>query len=262
MAGGSKHIKIMKTLKGIPVSSGFALGTICLYSGELEGALPHYGIMPENINAEKERLIKAFEVASGQMQDMVKKARDGGDRQAVEIFNTHLMILNDVSLKGKIQGLIESNAINAEHAVNDVFEEYISRYEKMEGHFRELTHDFIDTRNRVLGTFNLGLGKFKCPVGDTKPVIVAARQLTPSMVLNFQKENVLAFIAAEGGITSHATILARSFGVPIVFGINVGKELDCGVQAIVDGSLGKIITDPDTATLEYYGKKIEGVKNK
>jgi phosphotransferase system enzyme I (PtsI) len=76
------------------------------------------------------------------------------------------------------------------------------------------------------------------------------------MVLNTDKTNVLAFVAEEGGFTSHATIIARSFGVPIVFGIKVEGELDCGVNAVVDGAAGTVIVEPDEKTLEYYDTKI------
>lgn len=254
--------KTMKTIKGFSLSSGIAKGVICVYSGDIDETLPHYGIEKENISAEIDRLSKAFDSAKNEMSDMIKIAETQLDKKAVDIFNTHLMILNDISLLKKTAALIENKLINAEHAVNDIFEEYIKKYQEQEGHFKELTHDFVDTRNRILSRFNLNVGGFKCEIGNTKPVLVAAKRLTPSMVLNISKEHILGFITEEGGVTSHATIIARSFGVPMVSGVNVEKELACSMEAVIDGSLGKVILWPDEMTNSYYEKKITNIEKK
>jgi len=252
----------MKTVKGVSVHSGIAKGIVCLYSGELEDRIPHYSLVQEQVGAELEKLKNAFDTSKSEMRNMIDVAAKNGDRDAVDIFNTHLLMLGDEALYSKIASLIESRLINAEHAVNDVFESYIKKYEAEEGHFKELTHDFIDMRNRVLAEFKLETGKFQCEIGESQPVIVAAKRLTPSMVLGLEKKNTLAFVTQEGGYTSHATIIARSFGVPILFGIDVENELECGLQAVVDASSGKVITDPDAETLKYYELKIEKIMQK
>jgi phosphoenolpyruvate-protein phosphotransferase (PTS system enzyme I) len=69
-------------------------------------------------------------------------------------------------------------------------------------------------------------------------------------------------VTAEGGMTSHAMIIARSFGVPIVFGIDVDKELECGDVAIVDASGAKVIVAPEEKTEKYYAKKIANITKK
>lgn len=252
----------MKILKGISIASGVAEGIICLYLTETEKTLPHYSISVEQIPNELKRLEEAMEKAKERMKRMIQVAEKQLDRQATDIFNVHLSILEDPSLAKKISKLIRAKKINAEHAVSDVFGEYLKNYENKEGHFKELTHDFIDARDRILATFNVETGRFKCPISERQPVIVAAKTLTPSMVLSIPREYVLAFVTQEGGFTSHATILARSYGVPIIFGIDVEKNLDCTVPAVVDGSLGKIIIFPDNKTKEYYRRKIRNLEKK
>jgi len=252
----------MKILKGVSAQGGVVKGVVCLYSGELEDSIPHYSILPENAKDEIEKLKVAFENAKNEMLNMISVAAKSGDKDAVDIFNTHLLMLSDETLFRKISELIQSRLINAEHAVADVFEGYIKKYEAKEGHFRELTHDFIDTRDRVLGGFKIVAGKFECEIGETQPVIVATKRLTPSTVLNIAKGNALAFVTEEGGFTSHATIIARSYGVPIIFGIDVDNELDCGMTAVVDGSNGRVIVSPDEETAKYYDLKIEKIRQK
>lgn len=177
----------MKVLKGISAQGGVAKGLVCLYSTVSEESLPHYSITPEQSTKEIEKLGQAFSSAKSEMRRMIGVAEKNGDKDATDIFNTHLLMLSDESLFKKVANLIKERLINAEHAVSDVFEGYIKKYEAEEGHFKELTHDFIDTRNRVLGGFKIETGKFQCEVGESQPVIVAAKRLTPSMVLNIEK---------------------------------------------------------------------------
>ncbi len=252
----------MKILQGVSLAPGIAEGTICLYSSETEKGIPHYAIPPERVSHEVALLKAAFNRSREAMRQMIEVAEKNLDKKAVEIFHTHLVILNDPGLHEKIVQLICDQRVNAEHAITEVFNEYIEKYENKGEHFKELTHDFVDTRNRILSAFRGETARFKCPVGEKKPVLVVTQILTPSMVLNIPRENVLAFITKEGGYTSHATILARALGVPMIFGIGVDKETDCGMQAIVDGSAGRLILSPDKKTRRYYQKKLKGMRQK
>ncbi|MCB4791602.1 MAG: phosphoenolpyruvate--protein phosphotransferase [Elusimicrobia bacterium] len=252
----------MKTLKGISAAPGIIQGTVCVYDTEIEGVVPHYNIDANQVKNEVKRLTEAFDQAKKEMSGMIEDARSVFDEKAAEVFNSHLVILKDQGLFDKMADLIKERMINAEHAVSDIFDYYIKKYEKQEGHFKELTHDLLDTRTRILSAFNLGSGHFMCPIGEQKAVVVAAKQLTPSMILNIPKEHALAFVAKEGGFTSHATILARSYGVPIIFGLDIEKELECGTEVIVDGSLGKVIICPDDNTRQYYRAKIDKINQK
>ncbi len=257
--GTNRRVKI---LKGISAAPGISEGIVCLYLSEAEKVVPHYSINSEQVSNELNRLKEAFDTAKQAMKQMIQVAGRQGDKEAAEIFNTHLSILNDKNLWTKVSESIKTNKINAEHAISDVFEEYLNKYENKGEHFKELTHDFIDARNRILGAFDVETGRFKCPVGKRQPVIVAVKALTPSMVLNMAQENVLAFVTEEGGFTAHSTILARSHGVPIIFGLDVEKDLDCGMHAIVDGSSGKVIISPDKKTSEYYKRKVSDLEKR
>ncbi len=252
----------MKTLKGISAAPGMAKGIVCVYSTENESRVAHYSISKNQVDNETHRLHEAFEKARIEMRKMIEKAKALYDAEAAGIFNAHLAFLNDEAIIKRSSEFIKERRINAEHAVSHAFDEYIRKYSAKKGHFKELTHDFADTRNHVLDALGVGKGKFKCPIGERQPVIVVAKRLTPSMVLNIPRKNALAFVAKEGGLTSHATILARSYGVPIIFGIEVEKEFDCGMKTIIDGSLGKVIINPDKRAEKYYELKIENFRKK
>lgn len=249
----------MKILKGTTVASGLVRGTVCLYTSETDTAIAHYEVPVAARDGEIARLDAALERSREEMRRMVTVAQAQFDKKAAEIFTAHLMILSDEGLRRRIVEMIAERGINAEHAVSDVFDDYIKRYKSAEGHFQELTHDFVDTRDRIIGAFSDQKGGFKCEVGMSKPVVVAAERLTPSMVLSIPKEHALAFIAKEGGYTSHATILARSFGVPVMFGIDVEHELECGMDVVVDAVAGKLIVAPDDEKAAAYEKRMRAL---
>ncbi|MFH1380226.1 MAG: phosphoenolpyruvate--protein phosphotransferase [bacterium] len=254
--------KSMKTIQGVSASSGIAIGTICLYSTEHEGSIPHYLISLEQVENEVKRVSDALQKTESSVTAMIEKSKEASDTQAAGIFTAHLAIIKDPGILKKISDLIRTNLINAEHAVNDVFESYIEKYKKTKSHFAELAHDLIDIKNDLIESFGSAGGHFVCETGDRQAVIVASKTLVPSMIMDIPRENVLAFVTEEGGYTTHATILARSYGVPVVFGIPVDHLFTCGDRLIVDGSSGRLILNPDEETEKYYRFRIEKIKQR
>ena len=245
----------MKILKGKTISSGIAKGIVALYSSKDEESIPHYGIDESQVSNEIERLQQAIQKAKSLMNEMIALSKQSSDEQAMEIVDVHLMILNDPKLISKIEQLVIQNKINAEHAINDIFDEYIDLHKKKHLHFQELVHDFKDVRDRLLSSISETSAHFECSIDDREPVIVATQRLNSHMLLNMPREQILAFVTMEGGYTTHAAILARSLDIPVIFGINVKKELSCGIRTIIDGMTGKVIVSPDEATEKYYDRK-------
>ena len=252
----------MKTLKGITAVSGIARGTVCLYNEEIEENIPHYGIEKERVSGEIARLNEAYTKAKGAMKDILGISEKMFGKAGDEIFKAHNMILEDRSLREEIIKLIKDKLINAEHAVSDAFGGHAKQLEGKELHFAELVHDIVDVRNRIISSFSGVSGHFECPINEKQAVVVVSKRLTPSMVMNIPKEQVLAFVTEEGGFTTHATILTRNYGVPVIFGVDIKDNMNCGDRIIVDGIQGEMIINPDKETDTQYSKKIESFSNK
>jgi phosphotransferase system enzyme I (PtsI) len=252
----------MKVLKGITASSGMVKGIACLYTEKGLDQVPHYALDEGRVEAEVSRLNEALKKAKETMKQMIAASQELFDKHASEIFNAHLMIMDDPVLYDKMAGLIKTKLINAEHAVDDAFEEYIKSYELSDMHFAELAHDTMDVKNRILFSFSGLSGHFECPAGERQPVIIASKRLTPSIVLNIPRKNALAFITEEGGFTTHATILARSYNVPVIFGIDVEDNINCGDRVIIDGMHGKVFVEPDEDTDKLYSRKMDEIRKK
>jgi len=252
----------VKTLKGITAVSGIARGIVCLYNEKIEENIPHYGIEKERVSGEIARLNKAYAKAKVAMKDVLGISEKMFGKAGDEIFKAHNMILEDRSLHEGIIKLIKDNLINAEHAAIDVFDSYTKQLEGQKSHFAELTHDIVDVRNRIISSFSAISGHFECPTGERQAIVVVSKRLTPSMVMNVPKNQALAFVTEEGGLTTHATILARNYGVPIIFDIDVENNMSCGDRIIVDGIQGKVIINPDKETDAQYSEKIKLLSNK
>lgn len=247
----------MKILNGISANTGLAKGIANVYTEEVEENIPHYMIEEEKIEKEIARLKEAYGKTRQAIEQMLKASEEIFGKTGEEILTAHGTILEDEALFEEIVTLIKKRLINAEHAVNDVFDAYKEKFKHKNFHFSEITHDIVDVRNRILSSFNGLSGKFQCAIGERQPVIVVSKRLSPSMVLNISRSDLLAFVTEEGGLTSHATILAQNFGVPIMFGVDALENIECGDKVIVDASLGKVIVNPDKKTEKYYDKKIK-----
>lgn len=247
----------MRELQGLAASPGIAMGIVCTYSQGISSEVPHYGISDKQIANELKRLDYAFARIKESLKAKKEISKKVFGKQGEEIIEAHFSILEDPNLRGSIQERVEQEHINVEHAISEVFDTYIEGLVGQGNRLEELSHDVKAIRDDLLSVFLTDDSGFSCPIGERQPVIVATDRLDPSVILNMDTERVLAFISREGGYTSHATILARTRNIPIVFGIDVGKELDCRCELIVDGTLGKVFVEPDEKTKRFYEHKVE-----
>lgn len=99
----------------------------------------------------------------------------------------------------------------------------------------------------------------KKPVVLTSNSIVIAENLTPSELLGFDKSLLKGIVLAHAGQTSHTVILARSFGIPVLTGIENLQSFIYGSEWIVlDAQYGCLIREPDHRVTEFY--KLEARK--
>lgn len=247
----------MKVLEGISAKTGLTEGVAFVYSEEIEENIPHYTIDGERVEKEISRLKEAYGRARKAIDEMLNASGEIFGKTGEDVFSVHSGILKDDGLFEKIVDSIRERLINAEHAVIDVFGDYRENLEQKNHHFAEFSQDVIDVRNRILSSFENISEHPECPEGERGPAVIVAKRLNPSIVLNTSKKDVLAFVTEEGGLTSHATILAENFNVPIVFGVEAMENINCGDKVIVDGSMGKVLIQPDESTEQYYKEKIK-----
>ena len=239
---------------GIPASPGYAIGR-ALIRGSYQSKIIQKKI--SNVISEKERLYKAIRKTRQQLteiRDMVSE--DLGEGNAA-VFESHLVLLEDPEFIGAVESNIESNIVNAEKAMQEVMEMYISIFDSMQDDYMKArSADIKDVGTRILSNLlGMAMGGLETSEKDT---IVVAHDMTPSETAQLSRASVIAFITDMGAKTSHSSIMARSMGIPSVTGLNeITKIVKSGDVLIVDGVLGHVLINPDIETLNYYRKKKE-----
>jgi phosphotransferase system enzyme I (PtsI) len=241
----------MEVKLGIAVSPGIAIRRAFLLDAEDYSVAQRF-IRPEEVPAEIARFEKALELARKQIQAEQEKHRHVLGENIALIFRFHQSMLEDPSLKAEILRRIQTNRFTPEYAVKRAFLNKVKAIRAAkEEYIRERDKDIYDVERRLL----------RCLVGERSEemkalpdeVCLIAHDLTPSQTAKLDTAKIAGFAIDAGGRTSHTAIVARALGMPAVVGLgNITSEVAGGDLVIIDGTKGKVIIQPDEATLKEY----------
>lgn len=209
----------------------------------------------ESPQTERDNLSRALGVAKQQLTELEDKMRVQADAGKAAIFAAHLELLDDPDLLDEANKLI-SGGKSAAFSWQAAFKEQASR---LAGLASELlaarAADLEDVGRRVLMLI-AGVKEEK----EDYPAesILVAEDLAPSDTASLDRGRVIGFCTVRGGATSHVSILARSLGIPAVVGIDHAVlELPAGTQAIIDGTSGTLLKNPDAGEVT----RIRGIQD-
>jgi len=241
----------MTFLSGIAASNGIAIGKAYRL---VEPNLSFEKKSIENASAEVDRFRQAIEKAKSELEAIRDRAKVelGADKAA--IFEAHLLVLSDPELNSPIEDKIKSENVNAESALKDVSDMFITMFEQMDNEYmRERAADIRDVTKRVLAHL-LGVN-LPNPSMIAEEVIIVAEDLTPSDTAQLNRQFVKGFTTNIGGRTSHSAIMARSLEIPAVVGTKTAtEEINNGDLVIVDGLKGEVHINPTPELVEEYKK--------
>jgi phosphotransferase system enzyme I (PtsI) len=239
--------------KGIAASRGIGIGSVCVI---VEHDLKFEAKKIEDIQAEKERFNKAVEEfiteTTAQAEDIRKKI---GPKEA-EILEGHIVMISDPSMAGEMTKMIDSGQC-AESAVEAVCDMFIGMFSKMDDDMmRQRASDISDVKISML---KILLGIKDIDISKVAPgTVLVAKDITPSMTSQINKENVVGILTEVGGKTSHSAILARALEIPAVLSVpDITKLVKDKDTAIVDGTEGNVYINPEGDVLSQYILKRE-----
>lgn len=243
----------MKIIKGIKVSSGFAIGRAFVIDDEQLPRIPRRSIKPERVEAELARFEAARLDAIQELDRVHQEALREMGPESAKIFLFHRGMLEDPALLGPIRSMISSEHVTPEFAAAHTFRAWMKRFsEKDDTTFRSKINDLHDLAKRLIGCL---IGE-RLERADQKPEtdsIIVARELTPSQTVGFDRTRVIGMVTELGGQTGHTAIVARALGLPAVVGCpDLQQVVSDGTVLIVDGGRGRVIIDPDDETIEQY----------
>lgn len=209
----------------------------------------------EDTKAEMERLENAKSQAVEQLQEIYEKAlKEVGETNA-QIFEIHMMMIEDEDYNDAIAEMINAQNVNAEYAVAITADNFAEMFSAMDDAYMQArAADVRDISNRIIACLtDSGAAE---NVSD-EMMIICADDLAPSETVSLDKEKVLAFVTAHGSSNSHTAILARNMNIPAIIGL--GDEfleaVKDGDTAVVNGFTGEFILHPDEETIAAAEKK-------
>ena len=243
------------TLQGIAASDGIAIAKVYTLT---EPDLSFTKISVEDTDNEISRLEEALEVSTKEIELIKETALKNLGEEEAQVFEAHLMVLSDPELVGQVKDAITSQKVNAEHALKEVSDMFISIFAGMEDnpYMQERAADIRDVSKRILANL-LGV-KIPSPATIKDEVVVVAGDLTPSDTAQLNRQYVKAFVTDIGGRTSHSAIMARSLEIPAIVGT---KEITSlakdGDLIIIDGFSGDVFLNPSEDVVAEYRAKAE-----
>ncbi|WP_368993705.1 phosphoenolpyruvate--protein phosphotransferase [Caldifermentibacillus hisashii] len=239
-------------ITGIAASSGIAIGKAYRL---VEPDLSFQKTTVEDSEKEISRFRDCLRIAKSQLEAIRDHAREALGPDKAEIFEAHLLILNDPEIVAPIEDKIKNEKMNAEAALQETTDMFIGIFEQMDNEYmRERAADIRDVRKRVLaGLLNVTIPN---PSMISEEVIIVAEDLTPSDTAQLNRKFVKGFTTDIGGRTSHSAIMARSLEIPAVVGTKTAtKDIQNGDFLILDGLSGEVHINPTEELIEEYKKK-------
>ena len=243
------------TLQGIAASDGIAIAKVYTLT---EPDLTVTKVTVEDSEKEVSRLDDALAASIKDVELIKETALKNLGEEEAQVFDAHLMVLSDPELIGQVKDSITSNKVNAESALKEVTDMFISIFAGMEDnpYMQERAADIRDVSKRVLAHL-LGV-KIPSPATIKDEVIIVAADLTPSDTAQLNRQYVKAFVTDIGGRTSHSAIMARSLEIPAIVGTkevtSIAKDGDI---IIVDGLSGEVFLNPSEEVVAEYRAKAE-----
>ncbi len=241
----------MRKYNGKGVYGAVAIGK-CSVLRKCDAAVSRVHV--SDTRAEKERVASAKKASAAQLGKIYEKAlKEVGETNA-QIFEIHMMMLEDEDYNDSIESIIDTQSVNAEYAVAVTSDNFAQMFSSMDDAYMQArAADVRDISNRIIAN----LTGAAADGGSAGKTVVCAEDLAPSETVALDKDKVLAFVTAHGSANSHTAILARSMNIPAVIGAGSVfiNEIRDGDAVIVDGYTGEIIVDPDEETVRRYTRK-------
>ncbi len=252
----------MLRLKGIAAAPGIVIGPAYKLQRE-EWLIPKHGISESDIPIQIQIFEEALIKTRREILDLQKRISEEMGKDSAQIFEAHLLVLEDRMLIEEVISRLKSERLNVAYIFSIVLKKYIKVFSKIEDDYlKERTADINDVGKRVLRHL---LGKeARARVLDNleKKVVVVAHDLSPSETAMMHKENICGFVIEVGGKTSHTAIMAKSLEIPAVVGLfQATEKINNDDMLIVDGSLGLVIINPDESTLNSYRQEEDKLRD-
>ena len=235
----------MDIYKGTGAFPGIAIGKIVYYH-KSEYQIRQYEIT--DVKSELSIFRQARARVIEQLTELYEKNCMLQESQ-VELFLRQKELLEGKSFQRAIESIIQNEKVNSAYAVMTTRDEILSTFRNLEEPaIKERLANIREISDRLIS--ELGGVSPRIDLGD-EPVIVVTESITPTELMEMDKDKLMAIVTHHGSDISHAAILVKTMNIPALIEIDTDTEWD-GQLAIVDGYTGCLYINPDEEVKKEY----------
>lgn len=237
----------MQKFEGKSLAAGAVIGKIRFYrEAEYEIDEGDY----DDSDAEIERFEAALEAVKAHKFALAELAEANSDSDGALVFVSHVALLEDRGLITRVENYIREMRKCAEFGVKVGFNDVADDIRSLpDPYIMRRSDDILELEKEVLEEL---MGASRGIYFGKDPYILAAYDLTASEVARIDRKHVQAIVLKEGNMNTHASILAKGLGIPCVIRVETLSYTSDGKEAIVDGTNGFVLLQPDEETVRKY----------
>ena len=248
----------METILGITAAEGLAAAkAFILQTDKFSGN--RTAIQSGQIAGELEALQSAIKKAVTEIEKLRDKAYAEKALEQSDIFNAYLEIAQDEELFCDVERCVKTKLVNLETALMDVCNDYAADMAALDDPYMQARADDFRQIFRII--LDMHTGSDNTELTFTEDFILVAREIGPADTAKIDKRFLKGIVVETGSRTSHAAIICRAAGIPMLSGIRYcASNIKTGTPLIVDAVEGRLISAPDSNTQAEYAEKIAALQ--
>lgn len=247
--------------QGVPASAGVALGPAFLYTSH---TLPLHAVERRTIPlaqipAEQQRLQDALAQTIQELHGLAQQLQSQVGQAEAGIFDAQALMLDDPQLRDAALTAIQEQHLDAASALAMVGDQQAAILETLDNTLLAgRAVDVRDATSRAIQRLRGGIARPQDLSKLSQPVILVARDLTPSDTALLRPDTVLGICTVLGGPTAHAAILARALGIPAIAGLNeaILQLIHPGEELGVDADKGLLYLHPNQSLRSELAQRL------
>jgi phosphotransferase system enzyme I (PtsI) len=246
-----------RTLHGIGASPGVAYAPAMVVDWRFPD-IPDRAVDADGVEEEITRLRQAVDHVVAHLEGLRDRVAQRAGVEESRIFDAQILMARDPEFSASVEHLIRQNLLSAETAYEfKALEIRVSWSGTANARFRERLADLSAVQIRVLHALTGRDAEELQIATPAEQMIVVAKDLSPGLTVQLDREHVAGLVSEEGTRTSHAAILAHSLGIPAVMGVSgVLSRVQTGTILLLDGQAGTLVIDPTPGELREASTQV------